>query len=74
MFLLAQLVRLFVGADMDFDIQLVLRADAVPDLALADGPGLGPHLGWNTWLLSGPPPAAVDDPVFDPDDFPLACT
>jgi type VI secretion system protein ImpH len=64
-FLLAQLVRLFVGPEFDFDIQLVLSGKDVPQAQLGDQPGAGPRLGWNMWLISQPPSSSVDDAVFD---------
>lgn len=64
-FLFAQLARLFAGPELDFDLQLVLAAAEVPELVLADGPGAGPRLGWNAWLISTTPAAPADDAVFD---------
>ena len=58
---LSQLVRFYVGATLDFDIQIVLAKDEVPRCQLTRDAGM--QLGWNTWL--GTPPAAdVDDAVF----------
>ena len=34
-FLLSHLVRLYVGPELDFDVQVVLRADDVPECQLA---------------------------------------
>lgn len=62
-FLLCQLTRLFVGPDLDFDVQLVLQAAAVPACRL-DGEGLGPRLGWNTWLLTAAAASDAEDAVF----------
>jgi type VI secretion system protein ImpH len=66
-FLVAQMVRLFVGPELDFDIQLILKANEVPAAQLtadpADGPG--PHLGWNMWLTSQTPRKDAEDAVFD---------
>jgi type VI secretion system protein ImpH len=64
-FLVAQLARLFVGPELDFDVQLVLAAEEVPEAGFIDGPGAGPRLGWNVWLISESPPAPVDDAVFE---------
>lgn len=66
-FLIAQLARLFVGPELDFDVQLVLAAADVPEAELADGAGAGPRLGWNVWLISETPPGPVDDAVFEAD-------
>ncbi len=62
-FLLCQLARLYVGPELDFDVQLVLRAQEVPAMKLAEG-GLGARLGWNTWLCSVPRTRDADDAVF----------
>jgi type VI secretion system protein ImpH len=53
-FLLAHLVRLYVGQDLDFDVKLILRGDEVPDCVLEETQDVGPRLGWNTWLRSAP--------------------
>jgi type VI secretion system protein ImpH len=64
-FLVAQLARLFVGPELDFDVQLVLAAKDVPETCMGDGEGAGPHLGWNVWLISDTPAADADDAVFE---------
>ena len=61
---MSHLTRLYVGPELDFDVQLVLRAADVPPARMSDK-GFGPRLGWNLWLISSPPPADVDDPVFE---------
>lgn len=66
---LCQLVRLYVGAELDYDVQLVLRASEVPWCAFTNDPVSGPHLGWNTWIRSKQFTADVDDPVFVPAGF-----
>jgi type VI secretion system protein ImpH len=63
LFLLCQLTRLFVGPELDFDVQLVLQAAAVPACSLHSD-GLGPRLGWNTWLLTAPAQHDAGDAVF----------
>jgi type VI secretion system protein ImpH len=63
-FLLAHLVRLYVGPDFDFDVQLVLRAADVPECQLQDVGGLGGRLGWNTWLGSEARTTDAEDAVF----------
>lgn len=64
-FLLCHLARLYLGPDFDFDVQLVLCAADVPACHLDDRGGLGPRLGWNTWLCSGPAARDADDAVFE---------
>jgi type VI secretion system protein ImpH len=61
---LADLVRLFIDSELDFDVQLVLRADEVPDCRLASAPGLGAQLGRFSWLRSKPMSHDADDAVF----------
>ncbi|MGI8567132.1 MAG: type VI secretion system baseplate subunit TssG [Pyrinomonadaceae bacterium] len=45
------LARFLAGMEFDFDMQLTLRADEVPDCRLtATGTTSPPMLGWTTWL------------------------
>lgn len=67
-FLLVHLARLYVGADLDFDVQLVLRARDVPACRMGKGDGLGARLGWNTWVLSRPRDRDAEDAVFAGDE------
>jgi type VI secretion system protein ImpH len=64
-FLVAQLVRLFVGAEFDFDLQLILAACEVPPARLSEAEGAGPRLGWTVWLFSGPAERDADEATFD---------
>ena len=68
-FLLAHLVRLYVGPELDFDLQLVLEAGEVPQCQLPIGLDEGPVLGWNSWLSSAPPVEDADDAVFADSDL-----
>jgi type VI secretion system protein ImpH len=67
LFLLAQLVRLYCGPELDFDVQLVLDAAEVPACRVG-GDGFGARLGWNTWLVSQPRVRDADDAVFVVDE------
>jgi len=49
---LRQLTRSYVGAELDFEVQPVLKAAEVPMTRLSTDGGDSPHLGWNTWLVS----------------------
>lgn len=69
-FLLARLVRLFVGPDIDFDVQLVLRSDDVPACQLDGEATVGPRLGWNTWLGTHDEARDPDDAVFVSGEIP----
>ena len=66
-YLLSQLTRLYVGAELDFEIQLLLSSFDVPDCRMEDVPAgeLGLRLGWNTWLKGPAMPETVDDMRFD---------
>lgn len=47
---LVQLTKLFAGPELDFDVQLLLRADEVPVTRLQSTDTYAPRLGWTTWL------------------------
>lgn len=68
-FLLCQMVRLYVGPEFDFEVQLILQGSQIPECELAEGGRdvLGPRLGWNTWLKDGAMNDA-DDAYFQSDD------
>jgi type VI secretion system protein ImpH len=63
-FLLLHLVRLYVGSELDFDVQLVLKAEDVPEAQLTSEGTIGARLGWNTWIRTAPFPTDADDSVF----------
>ncbi len=67
-FLLCHLVRLYVGPGLDFDVQLVLKANEVPEYRLGDETGVGARLGWNVWVKSGPLGREPDDALFNAED------
>jgi type VI secretion system protein ImpH len=60
---LAQLTRLFVGQELDFDVQLVLRRDEVLRCRLGDTGPHAPRLGWSSWLRTKPFTRDADDAV-----------
>jgi type VI secretion system protein ImpH len=60
---LCQLVRLYVGPEYDFDVQLTLLASEVPRCRLGGDGSDGSHLGWNTWLCSLAMPQNADHAV-----------
>lgn len=45
-----ELIRLLVGAEFDFDVQLRLKAEEVPGTSMNTRARRRPLLGWNTWL------------------------
>ena len=50
-FMLVHMIRLYAEPTLDFDVQLVLKAEDVPDCQLTGDGTFGARLGWNTWLL-----------------------
>jgi type VI secretion system protein ImpH len=63
---LCQMTRTYVGPELDFDVQPVLKPDEVPWCRLEAG-GDGPLLGWNTWVRNQPFTREVDGPTFSGD-------
>lgn len=63
LFLLAELIRFYVRASLDFEVRLVLKASEVPVARVAKG-GPGPRLGWNAWLGQRATPTDADDAAF----------
>ncbi len=62
---LSQMVRMYVGPELDFDVQLVLRPAEVPACRLgSEELPDRPRLGWNTWIHSAQFPREVEDAVF----------
>jgi type VI secretion system protein ImpH len=60
---LCQLTRMYVGPELDFDVQPVLWAREVPACRLGRA-GERSRLGWNTWVHSRAMRRDVDDAVF----------
>lgn len=62
---ISQLIRFYVGIDLDFDVQLILRHQDVPACRLAADDRYSPRLGWNTWV-GGSPASGVhaEDAIF----------
>ncbi|MCI0376982.1 MAG: type VI secretion system baseplate subunit TssG [Gemmataceae bacterium] len=70
LFLLSQLVRLYVGPEIDVEFQLVLSKDEVPACALgAKDAALGSRLGWNTWSRKKPKDRDAQEAVFQADEL-----
>lgn len=61
---IAAVVRYYLGPEIDFDIQLVLRGDAVPCCQLGEPADCSARLGWNTWLPTATPQPDRNDAVF----------
>jgi type VI secretion system protein ImpH len=62
--MLCHLTRLYVGSELEFEVRVVLRREAVPECQLCEE-GIGPRLGWNTWLTSQQPTHDLIDAVFE---------
>jgi type VI secretion system protein ImpH len=63
---LTELIRLYCGPSIMFDIQLVLRKEHVPQTRLDHRSRVG-RLGWDSWALGGGARTDSRDTVFDPD-------
>jgi type VI secretion system protein ImpH len=61
---LCQLVRIYVGPEFDFDVQLVLLAEEVPVTRVGHD---GSQLGWNSWIRTRPFAQPARDAVFSLD-------
>ena len=77
-FLLMQLIRLYVGPEVDVEFQLVLRKDEVPACAFGRGGDGAPssgdgqpssRLGWNTWSRRKPKTRDAEEAVFQAEDL-----
>ena len=63
----AELTRLFLGPEMEFVLNPVLRAADVPDASLGAAGAGGARLGWTSWLgAAGPRRKDADDAVLAP--------
>jgi type VI secretion system protein ImpH len=60
-----QLVRTYVGSDLDFDIQPVLQREDVPCARLGGDETAPSCLGWNTWIRTAGMSHDADDAVFE---------
>ncbi|QDU63421.1 hypothetical protein Pan216_43010 [Planctomycetes bacterium Pan216] len=67
-FLLVKMIRLYAGLELDVDVQLVLKGDAVPESQLSESDDVGPRLGWNVWVRSQDLDHDADDAVFAAED------
>lgn len=61
---LSQMTRRFVDGGLDFDVQLILRADEVPPSVLTSDRSLAPRLGRHAWVVSRPMTEDADQAVF----------
>jgi type VI secretion system protein ImpH len=61
---LVQLTKCFAGAELDFDLDLVLNAEDVPYCRLAKVGTYQPQLGWTTWLQTSQATKNAEDVTF----------
>jgi type VI secretion system protein ImpH len=47
------LIKFFCGPNLEVELQLILKQEAVPNCDLGDDSAGGPRLGWFTWMKSG---------------------
>ena len=60
---LVELVRLTMDPGLDFDVQVGLRREDMPESRL--GPG-APRLGWNRWVRQTPMARDAGEAVYEP--------
>ena len=65
---LCQMVRTYVGVEVDFDVQLAIQAAEIPPLRLGSTGEDQPFLGWTTWAVSQPITEDFEDVVFSLSD------
>ncbi len=63
---LVELIRLYCGPSISFDLQIVLKKEAIPQTRLDARSPVG-RLGWDTWALQSTAAKDSEDTVFDPD-------
>ncbi len=60
---IAELVRFYMEPGLDFDVQVILVKEDVPESRLG---ATAPRLGWNGWLRKLPALRDADQAIFDP--------
>jgi type VI secretion system protein ImpH len=66
-----QLARAYIGPELDFDVQPVLRAKEVPPCRLSAEEPQSQCLGWDSWVGNDVPATDAADAVFEAEDGPL---
>jgi len=61
---LCELIRFYVGDELEFEIRLLLADEEIPESRL--GLPRGPRLGWTSWLKTGEPEVQYDQVKFSP--------
>jgi type VI secretion system protein ImpH len=63
---LTELIRLFCGPSINYDIQIVLKKEEIPQTRLDSNSPVG-RLGWDSWALQGAATKDSADTIFDPE-------
>lgn len=63
---LVELVRLYCGPSISFDLQVILAKTHIPQTQLASSSPVG-RLGWDTWVREREADEDSEETVFDPD-------
>lgn len=63
---LTALIRNYIGDELDWDLNLILKKDHVPGLQLDKKNGFSAQLGWTTWLMKNKPDRDTDDLILRP--------
>jgi type VI secretion system protein ImpH len=63
---LTELIRLYCGPSLTYDLQIVLRKEEVPQTRLDSSSPVG-RLGWDSWALQGQARTDSADTIFDPE-------
>ena len=71
---LMEVTRFAVEEGMEFDLQLVLRAEDVAPLRVGEPQEWSPRLGWTSWLMNEPFDEPADDARFEPESALFAAT
>jgi len=61
---LGEVVRMYVGPELSFEVQLILKKEEVPACQMGSSDLFQPRLGLNTWGFSDVMPANAEDAVF----------
>jgi type VI secretion system protein ImpH len=63
---LTELIRLYCGPSISYDIQIVLKKEEIPQTRLDSSSPVG-RLGWDSWALQGQAQSDSGDTIFDPE-------
>jgi type VI secretion system protein ImpH len=63
---LTELIRLYCGPSINYDIQIVLKKEEIPQTRLDSNSPVG-RLGWDSWALQGSAKLNSGDTIFDPE-------